>query len=1143
MACSCRHVKSEKRIGTVWGILPVKAFVAVLAALLFTGTVSAQSTFGTIVGTVKDAAANVLPRAEVLLSNRGTSASRTAVADPTGNYSFNNLEPGSYQLLFEAPGFEKVQIATLDLQARETKRVDVQLKISTQTESIDVVESGGAEIETDVSNIAETKTGRELVDLPVAITSHSAGSTSPISTLTTQPGVQTDSAGNISVSGTKPSLLSISVDGISTMAINGSSPINELFPAFSSIAEIRVSEVNNSAEYGGITDITTVSKAGSNAYHGGLFENHENAALNAGNPFAKSKPALVMNDFGGFFGGPLSIPHLYNGHNKTFFFVSYEGLRLPRQVPVVESVPTDDMRNGNLCGYLASKSIAHIYQPNGTEIPCGSVPINPVAANVLQYLYPHATDQTKFANNYQHNFAAPIASDQGDIRIDQVLTSKQTIWARGMYKFRSVLGPAISSGNYAGSPVLGSYSTPEQDIGFTVAYNYVITPTLVNEIRGGFTGNQLGFSNPNPVSQSTVIAADIGIQGLYPLPGGNAVPNFQIAGFQSTGGTGTASRFPRNHTDQILETLTWSKEKHTLKFGADYRYMTEQSTNVFATNRQGIYVFDGSVTKPIIKDTFAAFLQGVPDSTQLASVIQPDLQGYAGHWAFFGQDDWKVNSKLTLNFGLRWEYHPMFRDHLLNVTNFLPDYYSVINGQTVRGAVVIPNQAAFSILNPGFVTSIAPTPILTAAQVGLPEGMRTTQKSSFAPRFGFAWRPFGNDKTVIRGGYGKYIEALLGALISAQYGVHTADNEIYSQSINGGVASLTFPSPFGSKGGTQNFQQAQQIHYRDPYVQEWNLTIERDLGFGTALRVSYDGNHATDLSVAVDYNQVPANTIGYAQANLSRPFPAWGKLQTVVNGATANYQAATIEAQKRFSRGLQFQSSYTFAKNLSNEAGGGPPTAFAGENGGLMDDSYNLGIDYGNVAYTRRNRFLSTFLYELPLGQGKALLNKRGVVDTVFGGWEVAGVMLFQSGPFLTVGVPGADPSGTGFTTRCQCNGRPDFVPGVSPYAANQTVGSWLNPAAFAVPANNIGRFGTATVGSLQGPGTQAVSLSLIKTIKFTESARVQIGAEASNLLNHANFAPPNTTLTTSSFGKISALQSAEGAGPRSVQLTARISF
>src|SRR5467141_2151703 len=266
MTCSGRHVKSGKRIGIVWAILLVKAFVAVLAALFFTGTVSAQSTFGTIVGTVKDAAANVLPRAGVLLSNRGTSASRTAVADPTGNYSFNNLEPGSYQLLFEAPGFEKAQISTLDLQARETKRVDVQLKVSTQTESIDVVDSGGAVINTDVSNIAETKTGRELIDLPVAITAHSAGSTSPISTLTYQPGVQTDAAGNISMIGTKPSIMSISLDGISTMAVRGTAPINELFPSFNSIAEIRVSEVNNNAEFGGISDITTISKSGTNAY-------------------------------------------------------------------------------------------------------------------------------------------------------------------------------------------------------------------------------------------------------------------------------------------------------------------------------------------------------------------------------------------------------------------------------------------------------------------------------------------------------------------------------------------------------------------------------------------------------------------------------------------------------------------------------------------------------------------------------------------------------------------------------------------------------------------------------------------------------------------------------------------------------------
>jgi TonB dependent receptor-like, beta-barrel len=820
----------------------------------------------------------------------------------------------------------------------------------------------------------------------------------------------------------------------------------------------------------------------------------------------------------------------------------------------------------NLCNYLASQPtpVQHIYNPDGSEIPCASVPVSPVAANALTYLFPAAT-QAGYKGNYQHNFAAPISSNRGDLRVDQVLTSKQTIYARGMYKSRSVIGPALSSGTPAGSALLGSYSTPEQDYGLTVSYNYVITPTLINEIRGGFTGNRLGTSNSTPASLATVIAGDFGstLSGLGPSPGGNAVPNFSISGFQATGGTGTTSRFPRNHTTQLLEDLTWTKGKHTLKFGADYRYLTEQSTNVFANLRLGVYNYSGSITNkdqngndpkvsglpPVVGDPYTAFLLGVPDTTQLATVTQPDLHGYATHWAFFGQDDWKVSSKLTLNFGLRWEYHPMFQDHLLNVTNFLPDYYSIIDGQTVHGAIVIPNQEAFGILNPGFAASTAPTPILTAAQAGLPGGMRFTQKTSFAPRFGFAWRPFGNDKTVIRGGYGKYIEALLGGLIGAQYGVHAADNEVYTQTVVGGVPSLAFPAPFGSKGGTQDFQQGQQVHYRDPYVQEWNLTIERDLGFGTALRVTYDGNHSTDMTIAIDYNQVPVNTIGYKAASAERPYPLWRKLQAEVNGAWGNYNALTVEVQKRFTKGLQFQSSYTFARNLSNEAGI-TPSGFAGESGGLVSDRYNLGLDYGNVAYTRHQRFLTTFLYELPFGQGKAFLSHgNGILDQVLGGWEVAGVVLFQTGPYLTAGLGSADPSGTGLTARCSCNSRPDVNPGVSPYnsldgsTGFNATGVWLNQNAFQVPTDNIGRFGDATVGSMVGPGTQAISLSLIKTVKFAESARMQVGIETSNLFNHKNYAPPNTTVATTSFGKITGLQTADGAGPRSVQLTARISF
>jgi hypothetical protein len=630
------------------------------------------------------------------------------------------------------------------------------------------------------------------------------------------------------------------------------------------------------------------------------------------------------------------------------------------------------------------------------------------------------------------------------------------------------------------------------------------------------------------------------------------VPNFSIAGFQQTGGTNSSKG--KNNTFQVLDNLTWTKGRHTMKYGGDFRHMTGYYSDVFANDQLGVYKYTGGVTSavqpgftnPYIGNPYAAFLLGVPDQTQLATVIQPNTSAYANAYAFFAQDDWKVGSRLTINYGLRWEYHPMFLDHLVNVTNFLPNYTSIVNGTLVKGAVIIPNQSAFKILNQGFAESIAPTPILTAAQAGLPEGMRYAQKTDFAPRVGFAWRPFANGKTVIRGGYGRFIEGPLGSIISAQWGVHTSNYGAYNQTITNGVPALTFPYPFPSnlaQPGQQTFYQTQDPHYKDPFVQQWNLTVERNLGAGIGLRLSYDGSHGSELGVQGMQNQVPVNTIGY-NAALSAgyaPFPLWSIIQTEQNGGWSNYDAGTMSINKRFSHGLQFQGSYAFSKNLSTN--GYNPTAFATEAGGLDQDLNNIGLDYGNVPYTRRNRVLVTFLYELPFGKGKAMASGLNpLVDRVIGGWELAGVLLFQSGPWLTVTVPGADPSGTGFATNVG-NGRADIVSGQSLYATNPTLNNWLNKSAFAIPQNNIGRWGDAPEGDIQGPGTQSVSISMMKSVRFTEAMRFQIGAQAANLFNHANYAPPNTTFNTASYGTISGLQTAEGAGPRVLQITARFTF
>jgi hypothetical protein len=354
------------------------------------------------------------------------------------------------------------------------------------------------------------------------------------------------------------------------------------------------------------------------------------------------------------------------------------------------------------------------------------------------------------------------------------------------------------------------------------------------------------------------------------------------------------------------------------------------------------------------------------------------------------------------------------------------------------------------------------------------------------------------------------------------------------------------PYPFPSniaQPGSQTFSASGEVNYKDPFVQQWNFTIERDLGFNTGLRLSYDGNHGTNLGYSENLDQVAPNTVGYAVAKAGAPYPLWAGISQDETGARSNYNAVTIAGNKRFSHGLQFTNSYTFAKNLS-DAPGYDPTAFGSQAGGRASDTYDLNLDYGNVAFTHRSRFLSTFLYELPFGKKGMFLNKaNGFVDSVIGGWQLSGVVLFQTGPFLTIVAPGADPAGNNAENLTGAQ-RADIVPGVPLYPANQGVAEWINPAAFVKPANNIGRIGDSPVGAVVGPGTQAVSLSLFKTFSVLEKARLQFGVAAANALNHPNYAvPSNLSVGTSGFGSITNVQTQENGGPRSLMVTGRITF
>lgn len=1151
MTWFCSQVLNARLIAWRFVILCCCLFPA-SAALM------AQSTFGTILGTARDSSGALIAGAQVTLVNTGTTATRSATTDDQGNYAFRNIDVGTYQITIASQGFQKEVLPLVALTARETRRLDAVLKLAGETQTVLVDDFSAPVITTEVSNLAETKVGDELVSLPVAIYSRSSGSTSPISTLTTEAGVQTDDSGQLDVMGTTAALLSVTIDGISSVGVEYSGPVNEMFPSFNSIEEIRVSESNNNAEFSGVADITTVSKAGTIHFHGGAFENHENTVFNSNNTFALSKPKIIMNDFGGTLGGPLRLPVLFSKDKPGFFFVSYEGLRLPRETPMLLSVPSVDMRNGNLTDYLAGQGVSAIYDAGGTPLDPTAVPVSATSQNLLNVLMPlpNYGDAASYANNYQINFPSPISSNQGDVRIDKTISSRQSVFARFSYKNRQIITAPSAACVFtycaeAGSPLQGGYNTPEIDQGLTFAHNFVLTSALLNEFRAGYNAQHTSETQ----SYSTAdLLTQTGLAVPQPDTQYSEAPQVLINGFMSTGAGNPGVQ--RGQIIQALDNVTWTRSKHTFKFGVDFKRLSDHDDNVFGNYRSGWYVFDGSSNVgTTIGDPYTAFLLGYPDYTEVSTTNNPTMDGLGYSWAFFAQDDWKLTSNLTLNVGIRYELHPPLRETHRNTAAFLPTWSGLgTDGATpVNGAVVVSNTQALSEASTDFVNAIAPTPILTAAQAGIPSALRFTDHTDIGPRIGFAWRPFGNDKTVLRGGWGRFIESPLGFSLVSGWAVHSSFLGTYNQGYQGdGVTPLiSFINPFntlaGDSVGTEAFDYAFPIHYSDPSVQQWNATVEQNLGHDIGLRLSYSGSHGSNLEAMVDLNQVQPNTVGYATAESSRPYTSWSIIQSVQNAAESNYHSGTIELSRHAGKGITFDSSYTWTRDLSN-AGGVAPSAFAVAGGSYLTDRFHPGLDYGNVIYDRRHRFLTTWLYDLPFGKNRRWLSTSGLLNSFVGDWQLAGVGILQSGPFLTPYQQSVDPANTNILTTVG-QARPDQLSGVALYAAHRTTSQWLNPSAFPylnlqnADGLGIGRFGNAPVGGVIGPGTTNLSLSLLKSVALHEQTKFEFSAEAANILNHRNYEPPNMQVDSGGFGAITALQTAEGAGPRSLELTARIVF
>lgn len=1109
--------------------------LAVAATLTFTPCMSfGQSTFGSIRGTVQDGSGAVIPGAKVVIHSLDENFDRQVTSTDSGEFFVENLKAGHYKLIIRHDGFADSVVNAAALEARQELRVPVKMSVASDATVVEVI-AGQDQLNTENGTIGDSKENQLMTQLPL---NNRATTTSPLGSLSLSPNVQQDSSGNIAVGGASSSMVNFSVDGISTANVRQNGALQDAYPSQEGIAAVKITAFNNSAEFSQVGDVTFTTKSGANQYHGSLFEYLQNDALDASPYGFSGKAPKRFNTFGGSLSGPLGIPHFYKGDGKTFFFADYEGNRRRTAVAQQFLVPTQAQRNGDLSG---------LPDANGNPGPViDPSKISATAKALLAYYpLPNVSGQSNY--NYENFQATPATTDGADIRIDRTIADKQSAYARFSRK---------NIRQDVANPLLPNDTDLIHNRSLLASYTYAITPKLLNEFRFGFTNvtTEVSF----PIQGATALQnLDLTGVNISQHPTSHAFPTFNFSsgtGFTAIGRdkTGVTQSRTMQFTDNV--TSTWGR--HTVKAGLDARRVRYFDIETFQPSDDfGLFTFQPTFTG----NAFGDLLEGAP-TTLFFAVSSPDVGGTAWQYSVFTQDEMQLTSKLTVNYGLRWQVLPGFHEDGGNLANFdqntnsivVPDelssYLQANNLQTSNLAF----QQSFNACNLGY-QALPCTNYVTASQAHLPQSLRHIYKGNFQPRVSLAYRPFDDTKTVVRAGFGIFTMTNLGPLSFNNSGNPTSALHTYSNSMTAaGTPLIQFPNTAPPSAGVQygggGLDQGVDPNYRDPQSEQWNLTLERQLSTNDSIRVSYVGMHTYRLSITEDLNQIPASTTPYQTTAASpyvdprAPYQNWLTLYSTFNAGVANYQALEINGTHRMAHGLFFDANYTLAKNLADNQGD-TPTAFAGEvNYGVpIADRFHIHNNYGNVEGTRRNRFLLSGIYQLPAGRGRAFLNGGGWKEMLLGGWDLNTVTLLETGPWMTPSISTSyDESNTNVVNRGAYL-RPDVI---SKHLYGGSQAHYFNQAAFQATPTGAGRFGNAGVGILQGPGTAAVSLGLAKNFALTEKARMRFESTFTNVLNHTNFAPPATQIdNTSTFGVLSAPQTAENAGNRTGQLALRIDF
>ena len=1070
-------------------------------------TAMAQAIYGTIVGNAHDAGGAVLPNIAVTITNEASGEAHTVTTSGSGDYIVQNLIPGVYHVTSAAQGFRSVDVQHIRLEAVQVSRIDLTFAVGNTNESV-VVTSDSPVVETDTSEISQEISTREVTDLPL-----NGRNFLQLATLTNgvNAAAGTESGGpNITVDGNRVTQNSFLINGIETrIQREGGYGINLSIDA---IQEFKLLVSAYPAEYGrGTAIVNTVIKAGTNQFHGTVFEFFRNNYLNA--PYDFQQPALPQsglrqNNFGGSFGGPVF-------RDKLFFFTNYEGFRQTNGGEQFTDVPNPAVFTGNLGANTpqAYDPVSHLPFP-GNVIPTPRISQFAKAASAyFPAPLPVVTAQgTNF--NYYQNIKNTVITNQGTGRVDYVIGAKDRVSGNYTNFQYDIRNPGLL-------PYTGSLSV---DHSYDVSGDWIrtISPHAVNTFRFGFNHSDT-FFGPDQTADHN-INLDLGIKNITPDPAAYALAQIYFYPlYDSTLNPGANTQYgypgegtfrPNGATDinrQVLEQFAYLRGKNSFKFGADLRFYKYNDLGYATQN--GSYLFPGYYSYDSTKayggtnvgNPLADFLLGIPYQVNIDQLGGKTFQSVTsnGEHSGYAQDDVRVLKNLTLNLGLRYEY--------VQYPKEANNQYASWNFQ--KGA-------------------------LDYACQGLPCRGAPDFKTGFAPRLGFAYSPLSwNNKLTVRGGFGiaysnfrQYEYAIL----------HFAPPFVFSRQFTNGfpVPSQTTATlfPAVTPGDLSKIDYTQlAVPYQNqnktvPRMFQYNFGIQQQIAQHLLFELTYVGNIAHSLPARYDPNQATLQVVpglsGYTDPQTRRPYKNVGFLYGNESSGYSNYNALNVKVQRHYVSGLDVVGTYTFSKALGT----------TGTNNFTVLDINNFKLNYGPFNGDFTNDANISFVYELPFGNGKTYLSGLGpLTNAVLGGWQVNGIVSFLSGAALTVTT--STSANVGNNTNAnhpnQVKDNPNSVPG------GKTDKQYFDTSAFQDVA--FGRIGNAREGEIRGPGGRYADLSVFKNNKVGEHLTTQLRLEGFNAFNHIIRNGPDTALSTpvsSTYGRITSAQ-----GPRVVQIALKLIF